>query len=473
LVRSDGTLSYPGRIGLIALAAVGLVLAVVDPFTLLSFLSYLAIGILLAIRRPNTVVSWLLIAIALSFTGTSTQPGVDVQGLIDGTASLYDKIVTWAAVWSGQLLFTLYAALAAVFPSGALPAGRWGRALRIVLSLSALVVLLSALGPTADVNQGDESMQVPNPFGVIPAGPIAELGKVVGLGVAIAAIAIAVASLLARYRTATGTARLQLRWLLAAITFVLFGILFGILATVFTGDQFGGIIWLPAVVAYPTVPIAVAVAIFRYRLYQIDRIVNRALVYGAVTAILAGVFAAATALSQRVFIALTGESSDASVVLTTLAVATAYTPVRTRVESFVDRYFKYEQRRYGAYRDELNRLLGLVDPVHAARRLATEAAAETRAVGVAVTDADGRVLASAGQWPTDSATTVPIRARSAPVGSIILGPRRDGEPHDAAALETLAEVAIMAAAAIGERRVAAADAVAGRLVPNEDTRLNS
>jgi hypothetical protein len=470
LVRSDGTLAYPMRIALILLSAVGLVLAVADPITLLFFLSYLAIGVLLAIRRPNTIVSWLLIAIALSFTGTTSQPGVDVQGLIDGTASLYDKIVTWAAMWSGQLLFMLYAVLAALFPSGALPAGRWGRTLRIVLPLSAIVVLLSAIGPTADVNQDGETVQVPNPFGLIPAGPIAELGQIVGFCVAIGAIAIAVASLLARYRTSTGTARLQLRWLFAAITFVLFGILFGILATVLTGDQFGGLIWLPAVVAYLAVPIAVAVAIFRYRLYQIDRIVNRALVYGAVTAILAGVFAAATALSQRVFVTLTGESSDASVVLTTLAVATAYTPVRKRVESFVDRYFKYEQRRYGAYRDELHRLLGLVDPVHAARRLATEALAETRAIGAAVIDLDGRVLASAGQWPTNSTTAVAIRVPGTHVGSILLGPRRDGEPHDAAALKTLAEVAIMAAAAIGERRVAAADAIGGWLVPNQDPR---
>jgi hypothetical protein len=456
MVRSDGTLAFPARIALIALAVVGLALAGADPFTLISFVAYLAIGVLLAIKRPDTIVSWLLIGIAFSFIGTTTQPGVDVQGLIDGTAPPYDRIVTWVGVWSGMAVFVLYTALAAVFPTGKLPAGRWGRALKVVLTLGAAMVVLSAIAPTVAVTEGDVMVAVPNPFGLLPSGPLSDVGQVISLGVVLAGLAIAVASLLTRYHGAVDVARLQMRWLLAAISFVLLGLVLGIGLTAISGDALGGVVWIPVLVAYPTVPIAIGIAIFRYRLYEIDRIVNRALVYGAVTAILAGVFAAASALSQRVFITVTGESSDAGIVLTTLAVATAYTPVRKRVESFVDRYFKYEQRRFGAYRDELDRLLELVDPVHAAGRLAREAVAETGAIGAAVTGTNGHVLATAGKWPSATTVTVAI-GFDAPLGAILLGPRRGGRPYDPAVVESLGEIAARVVAAIGARQVVHGD----------------
>jgi hypothetical protein len=241
---------------------------------------------------------------------------------------------------------------------------------------------------------------VPNPIGLIPDFPALPQVMVAGFMVVIGAFAVAIASMLARYRGAPETTRLQLRWLLAAISFVLLGITTGLILGTLFGDQLGGNVWIPAIIAYPTVPIAVGVAVLRYRLYEIDRIVNRALVYGAVTAILAGVFAGVTVLTQRIFVALTGQRSDAAIVLTTLAVATLYAPVRKRVESIVDRYFKYDQRLFGAYRDELRRTLDVLALDRAAHRLAREAIAETGAVGVAVVGTDGLVLASIGESST-------------------------------------------------------------------------
>ncbi|HEY3072784.1 MAG TPA: hypothetical protein VGJ46_08185, partial [Candidatus Limnocylindrales bacterium] len=218
-----------------------------------------------------------------------------------------------------------------------------------------------------------------------------------------------------------------------------------VLGTLF--PKLDGTVWIPAIIAYPTVPIAIGVAILRYRLYEIDRIVNKALVYGAVTAILAGVFAGVTALTQRTFVALTGQTSDAAIVLTTLAVATLYAPVRRRVESLVDRYFKYDQRRFGAYREELRRALDVLAPARAAQRLAREALAETGARGVAVIGADDMILASAGEWPAEPSIAIPVRAEGAPLSAVLLGPRPDGRPHGSQAVAALAEVAAMAALA--------------------------
>jgi hypothetical protein len=215
----------------------------------------------------------------------------------------------------------------------------------------------------------------------------------------------------------------------------------------------GGLEWTVAIVAYPTVPAAIAIAVLRYRLYEIDRIVNRALVYGVVTAILAGVFAAVTLLSQRLFVGLTGQRSDAAIVLTTLAVATLFSPLRKRVEMLVDRYFKYDQRMFGAYRDELRKTLDVLAPARAAHRLAREALAETGAVGAAVMGRDGSVVASAGDWPAEPSIAVPVGADGAPLAAVLLGPRPDGRPHRTRAISALGEVAAMAGIASTAIRV--------------------
>ena len=186
----------------------------------------------------------------------------------------------------------------------------------------------------------------------------------------------------------------------------------------------------------------------RYRLYEIDRIVNRALVYGALTAILAGVFAALAGVTERLFIALTGQSSDASVVLATLAVATLYTPLRDRIEAIVDRRFKYGERRFGPYREELERSLSLSDPVRAATRLALEVHRELETKGCAVVGQDGTPSATAGEWPVSPVLRLEVPGGHGPLTAILVGPRRDGHPHDPREIENLQDLAQLAVAAV-------------------------
>lgn len=303
------------------------------------------------------------------------------------------------------------------------------------------------IGPRLSASpNGVNEILVPNPIGLIPDFPGVHEAMLAVSAVSLAVFGVGIVSMLARYRGASETTRLQLRWLLAAISFVLLGVVTGVILTTAL-PALGGNVWIPVIVAYPTVPVAIGIAILRYRLYEIDRVINRALVYSAVTAILAGLFAGVTLLTQRIFVALTGQKSDAAIVLTTLAVATLYTPVRKRVEVVVDRYFKYDQRLFGAYRDELRRALDVMAPARAAQRLAREAQAETGALGVAVTSLDGAVLASAGEWPVEPSTAIPISSNEAPLSAVLLGPRPDGRPHRAQAVAALADVAAMAALA--------------------------
>jgi hypothetical protein len=450
MTRPDGTLATLPRIALAVLVVVGLVGATGDAFTALFYAAYVAVGLILAIRVPKNPVSWLLIGIAFGFLGTTTPPNLDIGALVAGRASLGVSVAAWIAGWIAPATFMGFAALALVFPGGGLPVGRWRRPSVVMLVLGFTAIGLSMIQPIISLTpNGGAEVHVPNPIGVLPDLPIWPVVLPASYIIVLAALALAIASMLARYRGADDQLRLQLRWLLAAMAFVLLGLLVGLLTFAIRGDDAGGLAWLLVIFAYPCVPLAIGVAVLRYRLYEIDRIVNRALVYGVLTATLAGVFAAMTALSQRLFIQVAGQSSDASVVLTTLVVVALYAPMRKRVEALVDRYFKYDQQAYGQYLDELHRLLDLTEPRHAAARLAREALVHTGARGVAVVGRDGEVLASAGTWPLEPVETVPVGVPGSVLGAILVGPRAGGRPLPPARLRALADAAVVAAEALG------------------------
>ena len=355
----------------------------------------------------------------------------------------------WITSWAFAWVFLGFAALAIYFPSGQLPDRGWRRPSIAALGIGLAALVLAAIQPTLQINVGDATEVIPNPFPVAAGLPIWQSLTPGLVPVAIAIFIFGVLGLVVRYRRAVDVPRLQMRWLLASIVFVLAGILFGVTAMVVSEDGLGGLQWIPVIIGYPTIPLAIAIAILRYRLYDIDWIVNRAVVYGVVTAILAGLFAVATSLSQRLFIEITGGGSDAVVILSTLAVATLYTPVRKRVEGTIDRYFKYDQRQFGPYRAELRKLVDLVDPLLASGRLAQEVLAETRAVGVAVVDRAGGIVATAGQWPAaGELIRVPITVTGSPIAEIQVGPRKDGRDHEQVRLDALAEVANLAALAL-------------------------
>ena len=449
MLRRDGTLAYPGRIALLLVAAAGLYIASTsDPFTTLFFVSYVLVGGILTVRRPKNLVSWLLVAIAFSFIGTTFRADIDIARVKAGTGSLGDEIWVWVNSWSGAGTFMLFTVLAATFPAGRFPAGRWRWPIVLAVVADVFVLSMMMFSRRLDVSpNGVSDILVPNPVGIVPAFPGFQQAIIASYVIVLGGFTLAIANLVTRYRGAPETLRLQIQWLLASITFVLIGIVVGLLLGSLIPDQLGGSIWIPAIIAYPTVPIAIGVAILRYRLYEIDRIINRALVYGTVTAVLAGAFAAVTLLTQRIFVGLTGQRSDAAIVLTTLAVAALFAPVRKRVERVVDRYFKYDQRLFGAYREELRRTLDVLAPAPAAHRLAREALAETGAVAAAVVGADGAVVASAGAWPAEALLTIPVGAEGAPLTAVLLGARRDGRPHRPQAVAALGEVAALAAIA--------------------------
>ena len=148
-------------------------------------------------------------------------------------------------------------------------------------------------------------------------------------------------SLGVRYRRAQSVERQQLRWLVAALVFLVVAVMAGFaIYDLVPGADENGLAWILAILALPCVPIAIGIAVLRYRLYEIDTVINRALVYGSLTAIVAGIYTASITLMQRLFVTVTGEKSDAAIVLTTLVVVVGFTPLKTRLQAIVDRRFK-------------------------------------------------------------------------------------------------------------------------------------
>ena len=408
------------------------------------------VGAVIVARRPSNWVGWLYVLTGV-LQGVMTA-GLAYAGLtMPANPSALATFFAWAnGVVDFAVPFSVAALVLGLFPDGTWVSPRW----RIIGLLAAVGAVLGSL----EVGFGAPSMVLivgsVNPYRASgPVGELIQASQRAGIGLLVVELAavVAVASIAVRYRAAGIDGRRQIRWLLFSAVVVLVSsipLLYGQLAP---GGGLAAVDTLALVfAALCLAPIATLIAITRYRLYEIDRIVNRALLYGALTAILAGVFTAGIGLAQRLFVALTGVTSDGAIVLATLVVATLYAPLRKWLEAVVDRRFKFDEPRFGAYRHEIDRILSIVDPRLAAERLIREAVTELGATGGAIVAKSGEVTARAGSWPGPGggavpAATVPIPGAPSTLSTIVLGPRTDGAPYRAADLVELGSVAAMIA----------------------------
>jgi hypothetical protein len=324
-----------------AVLLAGFVLARHDPFTLGFYASYGAVGALLAIRRPGNPIGWLLVVAAFGFVGTTIPGGLDVGALRSGSGPWPEFLLVWTSAWSAYAAFASLVALTLLFPSGSLPAGRWrGPAIGLVGACVAAAVLAAAapeIGFTPD--GGATEVRVPNRL-----SPLAGIDALAGFPydmlvvVTVGALGIGAGSMLVRYRRATGVGRLQLRWLVAATAFLVLAMSAGLVSILVLGEDIGVLAWIPAIVAYPAVPAAIYVAITRYRLYEIDRVISRTVGWVSVTIVLAGVFALAILALQTAMAPFTNRDTLA-VAASTLLAAALFQPLRRRVQAVVDRRF--------------------------------------------------------------------------------------------------------------------------------------
>ena len=313
------------------LGAVGRVLS------FLPFLAFPLVGALVASRRPRNWVGWILLADGLLWTFGSLLDSYRVYGLARPGSVPFSGAVHALGQWlwvPAVGLFAVYLIL--LFPDGMLPSRRWRP---LAWFSGAVMVLLSA--------------SIGKPFGLEQYPWVRDAFPVV-LALLPLCILASAASLVLRYRRAGTEVREQIKWVAFAALFVGVQFVIDIGASLLlvpmtaSGREPAWLALLDQVgfIMFAGVPIAVGIAVLKYRLYDIDVIINRALVYGSLTAALVALYFGGIVVLQRLFVALTGQESTLAVVASTLAIAALFNPLRRRIQGFVDR--RFYRRKYDA-----------------------------------------------------------------------------------------------------------------------------
>jgi hypothetical protein len=304
----------------------------------LGFSAFMIMGALIVAHRPSNAIGWMFSAIGLLAYTALLAVGYATYVYVTGPGSLPGATL---AAWYGSWPWYPTIALALIFtpllfPTGRLLSPRWRPVAWLAGAATAGLMVLGALGPELDL---DRNQTIANPIGVAWAESPQESMVDTTLSVLLVGSGLAAAgSLVLRFRRSRGEERQQLKWFTYAVALLpLF-----VLADFLPGS--GGS--LLSAVPLVLLPVAVGIAILRYRLYDIDRLINRTLVYGLLTALLLGVYAAVVLVLGQVFGGIRGEPPSWVVAGATLAVAALFQPARRRIQAVVDR--RFNRRKYNA-----------------------------------------------------------------------------------------------------------------------------
>ncbi len=297
--------------------------------------AFAALGALVVSRRPRNAVGWLLVLIGVSFAAIAVGNQVYLRAFLDdGSVAAWGLALLWVGGWAYLPAFvSAMVFLPLLFPTGRPPSARWAALVWFAVLCGMLTVVGDAFAPGPLAG----SPAAENPLGS-DLDAVALAGAAGSAGLFPTALA-ALASLVLRYRRSTGVERQQLQWLAAAASLLPLGFASSLLI--------GDFAWLVMLVCALVVAGAIAVAMLRYRLYDIDVVVNRTLVYSALTVTLAASYVGVVLLLQLLLRPLT-ESSDVAVAGSTLVVAALFGPARRAIQRLVDR--RFYRRRYDAQR---------------------------------------------------------------------------------------------------------------------------
>jgi hypothetical protein len=301
-------------------------------------LTFPTVGALIASQRPENPIGWILCGTGL-FTGVRFFAEAYADFGLVGRPGLLPaaEYMAWIASWSGMPVVALASALLlVVFPDGKLLDRSWWTVVWMAVGGAALVALWMALDPEPWTYH-----PIDNPL-ALESGVFKDLVEPLGgIGAALLVVSClcAAISLLIRVDKGSPVERQQIKWLgyFTILMLVVF-------AFVDAGDW--GVLLSSA--AFNCLPVGVGIAVLRYRLFDIDVLINRTLVYGALTATLVALYFGGIVLLQTVFVGLTGQKSPFAVVASTLTIAALFNPLRRRIQSFIDRRFyrrKYDARK--------------------------------------------------------------------------------------------------------------------------------
>ncbi len=420
----------------------------------------LLVSMLIIWRAPGNAVGPYLLLLGLGSLGWQFSYELG-SPQVNGLA-----IMLFYLFWYG-LAFPALIYLMVSFPTGAIFPARWARPVLVFAVVKFLGVLVEdmSLSPT-DSSLGNVLKGNPNPFFVpqlasfqfVIFATVGSSGLLFLLGVI-----GGFASILLRYRASSPRERQQIRWVawsfgILAVSLVVITLVGVVVESSFSpfnaavANEAAGAIFLTAGLI---LIISFGVAVLRHRLFDIDLIINRTLVYVPLTAMIAGIFAASILLSQRLFVALTGQRSDVATAFATLITVTAFEPLKTRLQAFVDKRFKEAPnpaKRLDAFGEHLRSVIQVFDREQTSRRFLEEATTAFDASGGAVysvADGKSKLVYSVGSSKSGIKFSLPIK--DAPDDSrfleIEMGARKNGTDYserDRATLERNAALVVRA-----------------------------
>ncbi|MDP9343065.1 MAG: hypothetical protein M3Q23_13455 [Actinomycetota bacterium] len=317
-------------------------------------LVYAGLGVLI-VRRAGNLIGWMLLGEGVSFAILCLASAYSVVGVVAHPGALpAPRLVGAIAEWDFVPCAAGVAFIFFVFPTGALPSRRWRPivTLGVLASVVELVALVWTPRLVALPAPGGVSVKFPNPLGVEWFGrvlPTSLAGTINGVATLLAVLLVgAVVAVAGRYRAGGRELRQQIKWIAFAAAVLLVGQVVALLDNAACQCDLSPVLvvvyTVTALIVLFGIPAAIAIAITKYRLYDLDRIINRALVYGALTAVLAGVYVGlAVGIGS-----LAGKDNSLVIAGSTLVVAALFRPVRHRIQELIDR--RFYRRKYDAQR---------------------------------------------------------------------------------------------------------------------------
>ena len=292
-------------------------------------LSYPIVGAIVAIRRPGNPLGWLLLALGLGFTVAFFSTDYVGRAVVSGWSLPGVVLVAWISNWGFAVDMAIgFTWIPLLFPTGHLPGPRWRPVAWAIAITMILGITASALRPgRLDAGLG----ALPNPFGIDALAGILGLVETLYFPAIAALGVICVGSLFVRFRRSGPVERQQVKWfLLANVAFLV--------TLVIAFATFNDAAFVAALVAAAGIPIAAGIAILRYRLWDIDRIVSRTVSWAVITAVLVAVFLGGV-LALQTLLAQVTQAPTLAVAASTLFAFALFQPLRRRVQHVVDRRF--------------------------------------------------------------------------------------------------------------------------------------
>jgi hypothetical protein len=325
----------PGAAGIVVYAILDLVL-----------LGFVALGILVVHRRPGNPVGWIISGVGVTAVASGFLESYGVYALFTEPGRFSGGAT---AAWLSTLIFipVLFAApamLFLLFPNGNLPGRRW----RVVFWLVILTTCSTMAGAGLNPVLNDAPFKgVANPLGVDAPRALFETLSNIGWPGMTASFLVAAFAMILRLRRSRGVERQQLKWIAAAATVLPLASAAGVFSYYLGYETVGGLL---ATFSFVPILFAAGYAVLRYRLYDIDILINRTLVYGSLSATLVALYFGSVAITQAIIQALTGREDlpQLAIVASTLVIAALFNPLRRYIQSFIDRRFyrnKYDARK--------------------------------------------------------------------------------------------------------------------------------